>query len=87
MACFNRFYSCTAQPVDGHSKITIHPADSSRCARISRWLKWAVQLPIEIPHMLHTIALMIKNQEMIVPVQKQIVQGRAIHRMASPTGS
>lgn len=87
MACFNRVYSCGSQPIDDHSKITIRHADAGKCAQVTRWLKWIVQLPIEVSHMIHTVGLMIKNQEMIIPVQKQLVQDRAIHRMASPTGS
>ncbi|MBS0648398.1 MAG: cytochrome P450 [Verrucomicrobia bacterium] len=86
MAFFRRWCSGADQPISSDATITISRVDSSYCTRVARWLKWIVQLPIEIPHMLYTVGLIIKHQEMIVPIQKQIIVGRAIHLMPSPLG-
>ena len=87
MACFNRIYSCNPQRVGDHSQITIQSADSRPCARIGRWSKWIVQFPVQVPHMLYTIYLMCRHQEMNTPIEKQLVPERAIHPFASPTGT
>lgn len=87
MSFFNQIYSWNSQMVMEQSKVTIRPADTSFTARAGRWLRWMVLLPIEIPHKLHTLALMIKNQEMIVPLQRQIAPGRSIHKMATFMGN
>jgi cytochrome P450 len=87
MTYFNRMCSWSAQPVQDRSTVTIHPADLGKWAKVTRWLKWAIQIPVEIPRMLHTIGLMIKHREMIAPLQNQLVPGRAIHHIASPMGA
>jgi cytochrome P450 len=86
MTYFNYLYS-NSQPVNNHSTVTIRPADTTLWASTNRWLKWVVQLPLEIPHKFYTMMLLIRHQEMIAPARRQLAEDRVIHRMASPMGN
>ncbi|MCH9621688.1 MAG: hypothetical protein S4CHLAM20_11130 [Chlamydiia bacterium] len=88
MAICNRLYFCGSQPIDSHSKVVFKEANNSKCARFTRWVKWGVQLPIVIPHMIYSIFMMMKHKELIAPLRANLLEGRFVHRVVlTPTKS
>ncbi|MCH9621690.1 MAG: hypothetical protein S4CHLAM20_11150 [Chlamydiia bacterium] len=80
MAFFNYFYSCGKQPVEPHAKVEFQELRQSRCSKVTGWLKTIAQLPITIPHMIYTICMLRREQDLQAG-DKSLLPNRVIHRV------